>query len=794
MQEYDLIIRNGIIYDGDGGTPFPGDVAINGDTIAAVGDLDDAHGKTELGAGRQAIAPGFINMLSWSVESLIEDGRSQSEIRQGVTLEVMGEGSSMGPLNEKMKQDGPGTFLQQGDIHYDVEWTTLGEYLEYLEKRGVSCNIASFVGTSTLRVNVLGYDDRMPEWETGIRPMRNLVRQAMEEGAVGLSSALIYPPASYAATEELIFLAEVVAAYDGLYISHIRNEGSAIMEALDEFTDIVGETGIRGEIYHLKLAGQSNWDKLDQVIETIERLRAEGFDITADMYPYPYAGTGLASCLPPWVHDGGHAALIGRLKDPDTREQIKQHMNQPSEDWENMYLANGPERILLSGFKQEAMKPLTGKYLSEIAAERGTSPEDTLMDLIVEDDSHVFTIYFTMSEENVQRIMALPWVSFCSDTESQAPEGAFLKSNPHPRAYGTFARVLGKYVRDEQVIPLEEAIRRLTAFPAANLKIERRGSLKPGYYADVVVFDPAAVQDHATPEQPHQYATGMTHVFVNGVQVLQDGKHTGAKPGRVVRGPGYGQKPFRYAYPENLHPLFTLGKDYNKNYTELDLGTADIPDLIRMATDNRLHTWDADLPEYYAPVHAWRRLAQMGAAEAAQPLTRVFDVQRVDAVMDLPDVYEMIGPAAIPALQNYLNETWHSPLGHIQAVNCLRSIGNAADQLMYSVCEAILLERLKQHSANNPLLNSSLIMALIAMNSEAAVETIIEAYTARHIVEEMSGTFKEIQRLLGIRTQTVTEREYRETIGGDDVPDSGAKKKPKHKPGLKPKKSKKKRR
>ncbi|MCB9454401.1 MAG: D-aminoacylase [Anaerolineaceae bacterium] len=793
MLEYDLIVRNGMIYDGDGGAPFKGDVAVNDDTIMAVGDLGEAHGKIEVNAEGQAVAPGFINMLSWSVESLIEDGLSQSEIRQGVTLEVMGEGSSMGPLNEQMKRDGPGTFLQQGDIQYDVEWATLGEYLEYLARRGVSCNVASFVGTSTLRIHVMGYDDRPADWEKDVIPMRDLVRQAMEEGAVGLSSALIYPPASYADTNELIYLAEIVSAYDGLYISHIRNEGSAILEALNEFHDIVARADVRGEIYHLKLAGQSNWDKLDKVIDFIESCRKDdGLQITADMYPYPYSGTGLASCLPPWVHDGGHTAMIDRLKDPATRERIRREMNQPSLEWENMYLENGPERILLAGFKQDTMKPLTGRYLAEIAMERGTLPEDTLMDLIIEDDSRIFTVYFSMSEDNVKRIMALPWVSFCSDAESQAPEGVFLKSNPHPRAYGAFARILGKYARDEGVMPLEDAIHRLTALPAANLKIDRRGSLKAGYFADMVVFDPAQVHDHATPERPHQYATGMTHVFVNGVQVLKDGEHTGAKPGRVVRGPGYGKKPFRHEYPEKLHPLLEIGDNYNRNYTEFEIGRAYIPDLIRMATDARLHLWEEDRPEYYAPVHAWRRLGQLRTVEAAQPLTQIFSYYRLDAVTELPEVYKMIGTPAIPALKSYLEQSWHDAMSQMQAVACLRTIATSADALMYAVCEGILIEKLKVYETNNPVVNSSLVLALITLESENAAPVIIEAYQSGRVVEEMTGSFQDIQKRLGLRRLTDDER--RSMMGEDDTPGGGAKKKPKHKPGLKPKKSKKKKR
>ncbi len=538
MPDYDILIRGGTIYDGSGGAPFQADVAIHGGKIAAVGDLKDASAAQIITADGLAVAPGFINMLSWSTESLIEDGRSQSEIRQGVTLEVMGEGSSMGPLTEEMKDTSPGGFMRQGDIRYDIEWTTLGEYLDYLERRGVAPNIASFVGYGTLRVYAVGYDDRRPT-PAEREQMKTLLRQAMEEGAVGLSTALIYPPEFYSTTEELVELARVVAEYDGLYISHLRSEGSAFLEALDEFFTIVREAGVRGEIYHLKAAGRSNWHKMETAIARIETARAEGLPITADMYTYPFSGTGLDASLPPWAHEGGHNALVERLKDPETRARIKAEIVQPADQWENMYAENWADRIMVAGFKTERLKPLTGKTLAEVAAERGTSPEETLMDLIVEDNSRVFTMYFSMSEDNLRRQAALPWVSFCSDAGSQAPEGVFLKSNPHPRAYGSFARVLAKYVRDERLIPLEEAVRRLTSFPAANLKIEGRGWLKPGYAADVAIFDPDKVQDYATPQQPHQYSTGMVYVLVNGVPVLYDGEHTGATPGRVVRGPGW---------------------------------------------------------------------------------------------------------------------------------------------------------------------------------------------------------------------------------------------------------------
>ncbi len=540
MQDYDLILRRGTIYDGSGTAPYRGDVAVQGDRIAALGTLDNARGKVEIDVDGLAVAPGFINMLSWAVESVIHDPRSQSDIRQGVTLEIMGEGFSMGPLSPAMKAARTRGILGNKDIEYEVEWTTLGEYLEYLERRGVATNVASFVGSSTVRIHVIGYDDRPPT-PAELDQMCELVRLSMREGAVGLSSALIYPPASYAKTDELIALARAAAEYDGMYISHLRSEGWFFLEALEEFFTIQRETGIRAEIYHLKAAGVPNWPKMDEVIRRVEAARAEGRPITADMYMYPAGGTGLDAVIPPWAHDGGEAALLARLKDPETRAKIKEAMNANTHDWENMWLeAGSPDNILLAGFSTAALKPLTGKTLAEVAAMRRTPPEDTAIDLLVEDQGRIFAMYFTMSEDNIRKQVQLPWVSFCSDAESMAPEGAFIKSNPHPRAYGNFSRLLGRYVREAGLVPLEEAVRRLTSFPAANLKIKERGSLTPGYFADVVAFDPATIIDHATFAQPHQYATGMVHVFVNGTQVLKDGEHTGALPGRVVRGPGYG--------------------------------------------------------------------------------------------------------------------------------------------------------------------------------------------------------------------------------------------------------------
>ena len=534
--DFDVVIRNGLVFDGSGAQGVPTDVGISGDRIAAVGDLSDSRGLQEIDATGLAVTPGFINMLSWAPETLIVDGRSQSDLRQGVTLEVFGEGWSMGPLNDAMKEY---AIEHQADIRYAIEWTTLGEYLDFMEQSGISTNIASFIGATTLRIHELGHADRAPTDEE-LERMRGLVRQAMEEGALGVGSSLIYAPAFYASTEELIELAKVAAEYGGSYISHLRSEGSRFEEAVDELVRIAREADIPAEIYHLKAGGQENWSKLETVIDKIEAARASGLDIRADMYTYTAGSTGLDAAMPPWVQEGGFEASLERMSDPVLRQQIIREMNTPSDEWENMFLmAGSPDNILMVGFKSEALKPLTGKTVAEVATMRGTSPEETILDLIVEDGSRIGTVYFSQSEDVVRQAVGLPWVSFNSDEASLAPEGVFLESNPHPRAYGSFARVLGKYVRDENVLTLQEAVRKLAALPAQTLRIDKRGELKPGFFADVVVFDPANVQDHATFIDPHQYSTGMVHVFVNGEQVLEDGEHTGATPGRFVRGPGW---------------------------------------------------------------------------------------------------------------------------------------------------------------------------------------------------------------------------------------------------------------
>jgi N-acyl-D-amino-acid deacylase len=535
-QDYDTIIRNGIIYDGNGGEPYKGDIGIKNDTIAFIGDLSNAAAKNEIDAKGNAVAPGFINMLSWATESLIEDGRSQSDIRQGVTLEVMGEGWSMGPLNEKLKKQ---QQESQGDIKYKIEWNTLGEYLNFLEKKGVSSNVASFVGATTVRMNVIGEDNRDPT-PAEMDSMKLLVKQAMEEGAMGVGTSLIYPPAFFAKTNELVELCKVASSYGGSYISHMRSEGDKLYEAIEELITIAKQANIHAEVYHLKAAGKDNWTKMDSVIKRIERAQKEGQHITADMYTYIAGGTGLTATMPPTLQDGGFGKLRQRLQDPSIRKQLIKEMNTKTDKWENFFYGVGtPENILVVGFKQDSLKKYTGKTLGQLAKMFGKSPEETAMDLIIKDSTRVDCIYFLMNENNVKKQVAISWVSFGSDEGSYTNEGIFLKSNAHPRAYGCFARVLGKYCRDEKLISLQEAVRKLSNLPAKNLKIQKRGELKPGNYADIVIFDPAKIKDNATFEKPHQYAEGMMHVFVNGVPVLKNGEPTGATPGKFVKGPGY---------------------------------------------------------------------------------------------------------------------------------------------------------------------------------------------------------------------------------------------------------------
>ena len=524
QSDFDIIIKGGMIYDGSGRAPIKADVGIKGDMIEKIGDLSRAKALTVIDATGLAVAPGFINMLSWSTESLIVDPRSLGELKQGVTTQIMGEGNSMGPLNDRMKKQ---MKDDQGDLKYDIGWTTLGDYLSYLEKRGVSQNVASYIGAATIRTYVHGEADVQPTPEQ-MQQMRELVDKEMRAGALGIGSALIYAPGFYAKTEELIELCKVAAKYKGKYISHMRSEGNRLEEAVDELIRISREAKIPAEIYHLKAAGKDNWRKMDSVLAKVEAAQKSGLKITADMYNYPAGATGLDASMPPWVLDGGYPELYKRIRDPETRKKILAEMRTPTDKWENLRLAAGSaDKVLLVGFKNEKLKPLTGKTLGEVAKMRGTDPENTILDLVLEDQSRVGTVYFLMDEENIKKQIKYPWVSFGSDAESMAPEGAFLKSNPHPRAYGNFARLLGKYVREEKVISLQEAIRRLTSLPAGNLGLDRRGSLNKGYFADVVIFDPNTIADKATFEKPHQFAVGMRDVFVNGVQMLKDGNHTG---------------------------------------------------------------------------------------------------------------------------------------------------------------------------------------------------------------------------------------------------------------------------
>jgi len=541
---YSVLIRGGTIYDGSGGQPYVGDVALKGDRIVYVGPHAPGSAARTIDASGKAVSPGFINMLSWAVDSLIADGRGMSDTYQGVTLEVFGEGDSMGPLTPEMKAR---ALKRQGDIKFPITWTTLGQYLDFLQRKGVTPNVASFVGATTVRVHELGEKDVQPT-PGQLAKMRVLVRQAMKEGALGVGSALIYAPATYAKTPELTALVAEAGKCGGSYISHMRSEGNKVLEATDELIQISRDSGAPAQIYHFKQAGQANWPKIDPMIAKVNAARAAGLKVSANMYTYTAGATGLDAAMPTWVQSGGLEAWIARMKDPQVRARVIQEMKTPSNEWENLLLlAGSPQNVLLVSFKNPKLKYLTGKTLAEVAKMRGKSPEETAIELVSEDDSRVGTIYFLMSDSNLKREVGLPWMAFGSDEASPAPEGVFLKSRSHPRAYGNVARLLGHYVRDEHATTLQDAIRRLTSFPAANIGIRQRGSLRPGYYADVVVFDPRTIQDHATYEKPDQLATGVDDVFINGVQVLKDGRHTGAKPGRFVRGPGWTGWPGRGA-------------------------------------------------------------------------------------------------------------------------------------------------------------------------------------------------------------------------------------------------------
>jgi N-acyl-D-amino-acid deacylase len=528
---HDVVVRGGSVYDGEGGEPYAADVAIDGDRIVAVMPGVRDRGEREIDATGLAIAPGFVNMLSWAIPSLIADGRAESDVHQGVTLEVFGEGSSMGPLTDEMRRD---QIERQADIKYEMPWTTLRQGLDHVVRLGVSVNVGSFVGATTIRVHEVGYVDR-PATAAELERMRALVRSAMSEGAFGVGSALIYTPGTFATTDELVALCQAAAERGGMYISHLRNEGDRLLEAVDELIEIARRAGVAAEIYHLKQAGRANWDKLAAVIERVERARAAGLAITADMYPYTAGATGLNASMPPWVQEGGFNSWLRRLRDGETRARVVREMRAPGKDWENLYLAaGGADGVLLVSFKNERLKPLTGKTLADVARSRDVSPEDAAIDLVIEDESRVGACYFVASEDNLRRQIPLPWMSFGSDEAAPAPDGVFLKSNPHPRAYGTFARLLGHYVREEKVAPLEDVIRRLTSAPAERLRLRGRGRIARGGFADVIAFDPRTIRDHATYADPHRFATGMVHVFVNGEQVLRKGEHTGARPGRVL--------------------------------------------------------------------------------------------------------------------------------------------------------------------------------------------------------------------------------------------------------------------
>lgn len=531
--DYDVVIRNGMIYDGTGEKPYSGDVAINNDKIVKVSKSINGKGKKEINASGLAVSPGFINMLSWATTSLIKDGRSLSDIKQGVTLEVFGEGWSMGPLNEKMKEQ------QQTEAEgFEIDWNSLGQYLESLERRGVSTNVASFLGATTLRIHEIGFADRKPT-DQEMNNMRELVRVAMEEGAMGIGSSLIYAPAFYSSTEELIEICKVASEYGGMYISHMRSESNQFLEALDELIQISEEANIPAEVYHLKAGGIPNHYKMDLAIEKINNARDRGLNITTDMYNYVAGATGLDAHMPPWVQEGGYDKWVERLKDPSIRVRVKEEMIKDTDDWENLGFLAGPDGVLFSDFKNPELRKYVGMTLKEVSEKLNKHYADVAIDFVIEDGSRVGVVYFLMSEDNVKKQIQLPYMSFGSDAGSIAPEGDFLNSNPHPRAYGNFARLLGKYVREEKVISLENAIYKLSGLSATKLKLKERGFLKENYFADIVIFDPNTISDHATFSEPHQLATGMHHVFVNGVQVLESGEHTGMTPGRVVRGPGY---------------------------------------------------------------------------------------------------------------------------------------------------------------------------------------------------------------------------------------------------------------
>lgn len=534
---YDIVLRGGTIHDGSGNQPWTGDVAITHDTIVALAPQVAGGAKREIDVAGMVVSPGFINMMSWAPETLIEDGRSMSDLLQGVTLEVMGEGTSMGPLNDSMREamEAGGVADAIGGFRYPVTWRTLGEFLTWLESRGVTPNIASFVGAGTLRVHQVGFEDRAATPDE-LQAMCDLLEHEMAGGALGVASALIYPPETFYRTGELIALASVAGAHGGMYASHLRSEGSGLLDGVQELIDIARLARVRAEVYHFKAAGRSNWHKLPEAIGLIAAARAEGVAVTADVYPYDCSGTSLTTCFPPWAHAGGPDALRARLADPSARERIRIDLSRA--DWENPFLDAGPENILVSGPLGPELADWVGCTLAELAGRHGRDPADIAMDVALRNRGDVFALFFDIDRDGVRLVAQQPWVSFCSDAESLSSEVAMQRGGIHPRAFGAFARVLGQLVRDEAVLPLPEAIRRMTSLPAANLGLRGRGLLRVGHFADVVAFEHELIADHATPQQPHRYATGMAHVLVNGTPVLRDGCHTGAQPGRFVRGPG----------------------------------------------------------------------------------------------------------------------------------------------------------------------------------------------------------------------------------------------------------------
>ncbi len=537
---WDVLIRGGTIYDGTGAPGVRADVALKADRVAAIGDFSAASARATLDAEGCAVAPGFINVLSWAAGELIHDGRGLSDLKQGVTLEIFGEGTSLGPLNPAMRRE----LLrsQTRGKRYPVPWVTNAGALAWLARRGVALNIASFVGAATVRIHELGYANRAPT-KPELARMQELVRREMRLGALGVGSALIYAPGAYAQTPELAVLAAAAAPFGGVYISHLRSEGDRLLEALDELLEIARIAQIPAEIYHLKAAGRDNWPKLDTVLDRLDAARASGLRVAANMYTYTAASTGLDAAMPPWVQEGGFNAWRRRLRDPKVRSRVAAEMRDPLAPWENLLRAAGPDQTLLLGFADPALRPYIGKTLAEAARLRNTTPEDAAIDLVIEDGSRVSVAYFLMSEDNVRRQVALPWMAFGSDARAIAAEGDQLQAATHPRTYGNFARLLGKYVRDEQVLALEAAIHQLTALPAARFGLAGRGRLVPGAFADVVVFDPRSIRDTATFESPHSYAEGVHHVFVNGRHTLKSGEFTGQTAGRFVRGPGYRPTP-----------------------------------------------------------------------------------------------------------------------------------------------------------------------------------------------------------------------------------------------------------